>query len=69
VNRAMEDLSRLVTNSVAGIRQVTVTASELATLSESLREMVERFDVGDRHGQEQWKIDAPKTNSALQTAH
>jgi methyl-accepting chemotaxis protein len=47
VNRAMEELSTLVTHSVSGIRQVTVAASELATLSELLREMVERFDLGD----------------------
>lgn len=43
VNRAMEDLSGLVTQGVAGIRQVTVAASELASLSISLREVVERF--------------------------
>lgn len=47
VNQAMEDLSRLVTHSVSGIRQVSVAASELAELSESLRELVDRFDVGD----------------------
>lgn len=48
VNRAMEDLSGLVTQGVAGIRQVTVAASELARLSVSLREVVERFEVTER---------------------
>ncbi len=48
VNRAMEDLSGLVTQGVVGIRQVTVAASELASLSVSLREMVERFEVAQR---------------------
>jgi methyl-accepting chemotaxis protein len=48
VNQAMEDLAGLVTHSVSGIRQVSVAASELASLSESLRELVDRFDVGER---------------------
>ncbi|RAL20191.1 hypothetical protein DL240_18410 [Lujinxingia litoralis] len=69
VNRAMEDLSRLVTNSVAGIRQVTVTASELATLSESLREMVERFDVGERHGVEPWQLQQRDSALDIHPAH
>lgn len=47
VNQAMEDLAGLVTHSVSGIRQVSVAASELATLSESLRELVDRFEVGE----------------------
>ncbi|AWV88815.1 methyl-accepting chemotaxis protein [Bradymonas sediminis] len=52
VNQAMEDLAGLVNHSVSGIRQVSVAASELAALSESLRELVDRFDVGD-HAQSQ----------------
>ncbi len=54
VNRTMEDLSQLVTHGVSGIRQVTVAASELASLSEALRELVGRFDLGE-------KQDVPRT--------
>ena len=47
VNRTMEDLSQMVTQGVAGLRQVRVTASELAKLSESLRRSVDRFELGE----------------------
>lgn len=47
VNHAMEELAGLVNQSVSGIRQVSVAASELATLSELLRELVARFDIGE----------------------
>ncbi|MFW5967595.1 MAG: hypothetical protein ACOCV2_08765, partial [Persicimonas sp.] len=36
-----------VTQGVSGMRQVTVAASELAELSESLRDLVERFEIGE----------------------
>ena len=47
VNRTMEELSQMVTQGVAGLRQVRVTASELAGLSESLRRSVDRFELGE----------------------
>jgi len=58
VNQAMEDLAGLVNHSVSGIRQVSVAASELAALSESLRELVDRFEVGE-HMQNHLSISAP----------
>ena len=50
VNRTIEELSQMVTQGVAGLRQVKVTAAELARLSESLRRSVERFDLGEDYG-------------------
>ena len=46
VNEAMEELSQMLHQGVAGIRQVTVAAAELASLSESLRDVTARFEVG-----------------------
>ncbi|QDG49609.1 methyl-accepting chemotaxis protein [Persicimonas caeni] len=56
VNRAMEDLATLVTHGVSGIRQVTTAASELAELSETLRELVDSFRLGE-------KADGPELES------
>lgn len=48
VNLAMEELATLVTHSVSGIRQVTTAASELAELSETLKELVDSFRLGEQ---------------------
>lgn len=47
VNGAMEELASLVTHSVSGMRQVTTAASELAELSETLRELVDSFRLNE----------------------
>ena len=47
VNEAMEELSSLVTQGATGVHQVRLTASELAELSGRLRQLVDRFKLGD----------------------
>jgi methyl-accepting chemotaxis protein len=48
VSEAMEELTTLVNHGVAGIRQVTHAASDLATLAERLGDLVDRFEVRAR---------------------
>ncbi len=48
VKHVTEELTEMLNQGVAGMRQVMVAASELASLSKSLRDVVERFEVGSR---------------------
>lgn len=45
VTQSMEELSHLINQGVAGTRQVTTAASELASASDSLRQLVDEFEV------------------------
>ena len=45
VTQSMEELSHLINQGVAGTRQVTTAADELASASESLRQLVDEFEV------------------------
>lgn len=47
VGEAMEELTTLVNHGVAGMRQVTHAASDLADLADRLGELVDRFEVQD----------------------
>lgn len=48
VSKAMEELTTLVNHGVAGIRQVTHAASDLAQLAQRLGDLVDRFEVRAR---------------------
>lgn len=50
VTQSMDDLSELINQGVAGTRQVTIAAVELVDLAESLRELVDQFQLAGHPG-------------------
>jgi methyl-accepting chemotaxis protein len=66
VSEAMEELTTLVNHGVAGIRQVTHAASDLAALAERLGDLVDRFEVRARA---QYEMGLDEDSGVERTVH